>query len=444
MDSNMDFTMQHSNHHPHYHHPSGASSAGSAARCPALRAAAEQRNYQLPTISPARGAAQYDSVHSHPGNRNVWQSRSPQAWRPAMVSPPFAQDSMMMGTFSGPATASNQSSPSEQPCPLSNIPHMQNAPEPYAPPMPSFQQFRTTMHPVPRLLTQPAYSSPGGYASSSPSSQSNSQHFSNRPVHRAEAGLPASASVNSMPIAQTPVSGPSANSGHMSQTTPFNNENNNPGPGPQLPNIPHIFAHQNHPTSFSQQTPQPTAQSSSAEQNASRLAPNSFSPPASTASQQTNDQPTRMISPVEIRRASTAAMNRARRSMPRFTTTPSEWIGENAILFRRGEMSLMEFVENYPGTISDGEGPMNAHRFWRGNGSGKRVASKQALSSLQSVNMADLPESERNCLNVDMYLVTTALRNGSKSQTAVPTAEIRSTRRFSLCNRVEVIQISDS
>lgn len=58
-------------------------------------------------------------------------------------------------------------------------------------------------------------------------------------------------------------------------------------------------------------------------------------------------------------------------------------------------MSLVEFVESFPGAIPDGEGPMPG-RFLRGHGSGKRVASKKALASLQSVNIVDLPESERS------------------------------------------------
>lgn len=58
-------------------------------------------------------------------------------------------------------------------------------------------------------------------------------------------------------------------------------------------------------------------------------------------------------------------------------------------------MSLVEFSDGFPGAISDGEGAMSG-RFLRGHGSGKRVASKQALASLQSVNIADLPESERS------------------------------------------------
>lgn len=80
--------------------------------------------------------------------------------------------------------------------------------------------------------------------------------------------------------------------------------------------------------------------------------------------------------------------------MPRITGT-SEWLGENNFIFRRGDMSLMEFVESFPSAIADGEGPISG-RFLRGHGSGKRVASKKALASLQSVDIKDLPENERS------------------------------------------------
>src|SRR4051812_33025046 len=103
---------------------------------------------------------------------------------------------------------------------------------------------------------------------------------------------------------------------------------------------------------------------------------------ASSTEQRSDGQYGRMMNPVEIRRASTAAMGRSRRSISRFTAAASsEWLGENAYLFRR-DMGLREFVERFPGAVSDGEGLISGQRFLRGNVSGKRVASKKALASL--------------------------------------------------------------
>ncbi|KAI0490114.1 hypothetical protein F4859DRAFT_501705 [Xylaria cf. heliscus] len=391
--SGMDFTVRHPDHHHHHHHPhydhtNGASSSASASRCPAFRAAAEQSNYHRPSLSPARGSGQYESSH-----RNLWQSRSPQHWRPAMIAP-YAQDSLVMGTFSAP-TASNQSAQSQQPlCPMpvnSNGPP--NVSEPYPSQIAALQQFRPTMHPAPRLLGQP-YQGFGNLNAS----QSNTQHPSNRSVHRTNAGyagLPASGPMHPVPPLHNPASRPSANPIQISQTAPFTNENRNPSQ--QLPNLPQMFTSQNPSTPLSRQTPEPVTQATGpVEDGSSRPASQSPSGPASTAPHRSNDQPSRVINPVEIRRASTAAIGRARRSMQRYTAAPSEWLGENGVLLRR-DMSMMEFAESFPGAISDGEGAMSG-RFLRGHCSGKRVASKKALASLQSVNIADLPESERTCV----------------------------------------------
>ncbi|KAI1425288.1 hypothetical protein F5Y12DRAFT_784724 [Xylaria sp. FL1777] len=382
--SAMDFTMHHSNHHhPHYqhhhhHHPNGASSSASTSRCPALRAAAEQRGYPLPNISSTRGSVQYDPVHAHAGNRNFWQSRSPQNWRPAMITP-FSQ-----GTF--PAqTPPNQPQPSL--CPMPDISNMASVPDTYAQQIPPFQQFRPTMHPAPRLLNQPPFENPVSFPSSN-SSQSSTQTPTNRPVQ--SAGLPSAASLLSVPPVPVPPSRTPITSRQTGQTTSFGNENIRPGQ--QLPNLfPHLFT-----TPFSQPSDPMAHATAPVEEGSTRLASQSPPAPASTAPQRTNDQPGRIISPVEIRRASTAGMGRARRSISRYTaSSPSEWLNDGGnLLFRRGD--LVEFVENFPGTISDGEGPVTG-RFVRG-GPAKRVASKKALASLQSVSIADLPESERTCV----------------------------------------------
>ncbi|TRX98939.1 hypothetical protein FHL15_000281 [Xylaria flabelliformis] len=358
--SGMDFTVRQPNHHHHHHHPhyeqgNGASSA-SAARCPAFRAATDQGNYQRPTIAPARGSVQYDPTH-----RNLWQSRSPQTWRPAMISP-FTQDSLAMGTFPGP-TATNQPAQPQQPlCPMQVNSNVPNIPEAFSPQIAALQQFRPTMHPAPRLLSQPYQ----GFGSLNPS-QSNIQHPSNRPLHRTNtgyAGAPASGSMHSAPPLHNTAPRPPNNPIPIGQTAPFTNENRNPAQ--QLPNLPQMFATQNAPTPLSRQTPEPISQATgTVEDNSSGPASHSPSGPASIAPHRTNDQPGRMINPVEIRRASTAAIGRARRSMQRYTAAQSEWLNENAVVLRR-DINLMEFAENFPGAVSDGEGAMSG-RFLRGH-----------------------------------------------------------------------------
>ncbi|KAJ8127080.1 hypothetical protein O1611_g6559 [Lasiodiplodia mahajangana] len=279
-------------------------------------------------------------------------------------------------------------------CPMPTTSNAQNVPEAYPQQIPSFQQFRATMHPVPPRLP---YQGPGAFASSNPG-QSSAQHPSNRPAHRTMTGLAAASSTHSVPSLQVPAPRPSIAPGHGSQTASFANENS--GPGQQLPNLlPHIFPQQNNPPHFSRQTPDPIPQTAApVQEDNSGPASHSPSAAASTAPQRMSDLSGRMMNPVEIRRASASTMGRARRTMPRYAGSAPEWLADNAIIFRRGDVSMMEFVDGFPNPMPpDAEGPIGA-RFLRGNGSGKRVASKKALASLQSVNIADLPESERTCV----------------------------------------------
>lgn len=269
--SGAEFTVHHPNHHhPHYHyHQNGAPSSGPTPRCPALRAsAAEQRNYQLPTISPSRGSRQYDPVHSHSGNRDMWQSRTRQNWQPAMLSP-YTQDTVMVGTFSGPTPSNQPAQPQHQshnPCPMPPVTPPTINFQPQGPP---YQPFRAMMHPAPRMLGQPSYQNPGGLAGPN-ASPYNPQHAPNRPMQGMNGGLPTSPPIHPSPSAQVPVSRPPTNPMQMGQAGSYGDEHI--GPGQQLPNLlPHILASQDHSTSFSRQTPEPTAQSTgTVEESSSR------------------------------------------------------------------------------------------------------------------------------------------------------------------------------
>ncbi|KAI0506229.1 hypothetical protein F5B22DRAFT_650936 [Xylaria bambusicola] len=393
--ASMDYTMQHpDHHHPHYHHhhhhhhhyQTGPSSAAAANRCPALRAAAEQRNIQLPQVSSTRSTVQYDPVHGHINNRNLWQSRSPQNWRPAII-PPYPQDPLAMGTFSPPFTASSQPSQSQFPaCPIPSGPDAH-------PQTNAFQQFRTTMHPAPRLQGQLGYDNLGGFGASSNSNQPNTQQPLRPLVQRANTSLPSAASLLPAPAPQISPSRQSTTPRQMGQATSFGNENSRPGQ--QLPSfLPNMLTHQDASQPFPRQTPDSVPQTT-AHTEESSAASHIPSGTTSTVPQRISD---RVMNPVEIRRATTAAMSRSRRVMSRYTASPpSEWLYEsNPLQVRRADVSLVEYVENYPAAVSDGEGPVTG-RFMRG-GPAKRVASKRALASLQSVNIADLPESERTCV----------------------------------------------
>ncbi|KAI0815509.1 hypothetical protein GGR55DRAFT_699354 [Xylaria sp. FL0064] len=392
--STMDFTMHHANHHhPHYHHlPNGGSSSASTSRCPAVRAAAEQRGYPLSHFPSTRATPQYDPVHAHAQahahahahahNHNTWQSRSPQNWRPAMITP-IPQVTPSEPT---PSHLQQQSQPQPQ-CPMPNIMNMADMAEPYLPQISDFQPFRPTMHPAPTtpFFNPPSFEVPGGFPGSNPS-QSNTQGPPQRPAQRP--GLPSAASLLTVqarhPVPPRP----------MGQVAAFSDENSRPGQRFSV-------SFQNAYASPSSQPPEPIPQATtSVDEGRSRPTVPSPPTPASTAAHRTvEQQPYRMINPVEIRRASTAGMGRPRRSLSRYTgSPPSEWLNDGGnVVFRRGDATLMEFVDNFQATISDGEGGPVTSRFVRG-APAKRVASKKALASLESVSITDLPESERTCV----------------------------------------------
>lgn len=274
----MDYTTQHpDHHHPHYqqqhhthhhhhhhHHPTGGSSSAAANRCPALRAAAGQRNFQFSNASSTRGTEQYDPVHGHM-NRNMWQSRSPQHWRPAMITP-FAQDLSAMGALPAPVTAPSQPPQSSFPaCPVSSVPetHSQNQ---------SFSRYGNAMLPAPRLQGQPSFDRLGGFQGPNPS-QSNTQNPLRPLAQRTNTSLPSAASLLAGSPAQVLPPNPSTTfrqagqATQATQATSFGNENSRPGQQPA--SFPHISMSQSTSQSFPRQMHDPISQATAAFGNSS-------------------------------------------------------------------------------------------------------------------------------------------------------------------------------
>ncbi|KAI0205040.1 hypothetical protein F4808DRAFT_320711 [Astrocystis sublimbata] len=366
--SHVNLEEYHPSHHHHHHHPhhhphhdisSGASSSASAARCPYRPTTDHGNNYQPPAIPSGPSSTHYDTTQRD----NRWQSRAPLHWQPAMIPPYTLGSPAAMGLYSGP-TASNQPAQSQQPlCPMPANSSAPNLPDPNSSQTAALHQYRPMMHPAPRFLAQ-RYPTFGGRVLGNYRTVSNSHQ-------------------------------PSANfmqTGQTGQGATFSNENR--GSDHQLPNLPQLFTAQNLPTPPSQQTPEPTSQTTglvedgatgSVTESPSAPAPASAAPP----------QATRIINPVEIRRASTTTANRARRTMTRYSAAP-ELLNESTLAMRR-DLSMMDAAENFPGTMADGEGVVGT-RYGRGHALGKRIASKMALASLQSVDVSVLPESERTCV----------------------------------------------
>ncbi|KAI5868666.1 hypothetical protein GGS23DRAFT_44059 [Durotheca rogersii] len=94
----------------------------------------------------------------------------------------------------------------------------------------------------------------------------------------------------------------------------------------------------------------------------------------------------------ETRRRSQISRGPARASPPGSDLSSDEDSDADAVA-----ISFLEAAVSGAGTPM-GEDRVRAHQIIRGAASGKRVASRKAITSLESVNIADLPENERTCV----------------------------------------------
>ncbi|KAI1324979.1 hypothetical protein F5Y16DRAFT_423407 [Xylariaceae sp. FL0255] len=400
--SAMEFTMHnphqshhhhHHHHHPHHHHPSGPASPHSTSRCPALRAAAEQRAYQIAPNAP-RGSGYYDPVHGNITNRDPWPHRVPQSWHPAFIPP--SQDPLVAGILPGLAPSNQPPAPAPASySAASNIPHAANVQESQAALVQQqgalFQSYRPTMHPLPHLPPNPTHY--GGSPRSLRVYASSGQpihHSPNRPAQYANNGPNTTGALFPPPPPPTEVP---SRIGPSSATTSENSRPNQQAPS--------IFGgstpRQNENGLFSTQTQGPTtAATATSEENQSRSVSSTSS--LANSSPRLDIRPGRMdSSSAESRRSQIFAHGRVRRNFARGSPPLSHWPEDNPGGYREN-ISLLDFVQTFPGVLEGGDSPVRAQPVFRGSHTGKRVASKKALASLQSVDIADLPESERTCV----------------------------------------------
>ncbi|KAI0888642.1 uncharacterized protein GGS22DRAFT_196544 [Annulohypoxylon maeteangense] len=97
----------------------------------------------------------------------------------------------------------------------------------------------------------------------------------------------------------------------------------------------------------------------------------------------------------EPRRVNT---NRDRRGLTRLPSSESGWSSDDDSDPDAVAMSLLEAAVTGPAAEGAAEGRLRAQQVMRGSISTKRVASKKALTSLESVAVSSLPESERTCV----------------------------------------------
>ncbi|KAI0142792.1 hypothetical protein GGR57DRAFT_378290 [Xylariaceae sp. FL1272] len=399
--STMDYTMHtphhHHHHHPHYHqhhhHPSGGSPS-SAIRCPALRANAESRNYHSRAASPPRDNAFYDPVHANASNRGHWQSRSPQRWQPAMLpTHAYGQDDIMSML---PALAEPDQPPQILP-PYAMLGHQPDGfPYVQGTHRPPFRNLMQPMQPMLRPFDQFPRPGPREVANIDVS-HANSQYPSSYSALGTEGGFSTPNSVLAAPLASAIPLRSSRDPLHTSQDTPVIDGNS--GPGQQPPNFRlRDLLDQPESTPLQQAPVEITARGN----DTSRSDAQSVSITASGSPQRPHDHLIRANSLGEMRRGPVMHGFRNRHALPR-ANGHTDWSGDSEDLMRPN-MGLLEFVEGYPRTVQEGESPATPvnpilpHPVFRSSRPAKRVASKKAIASLQSVDLADLPESEKTCV----------------------------------------------
>lgn len=90
--------------------------------------------------------------------------------------------------------------------------------------------------------------------------------------------------------------------------------------------------------------------------------------------------------------------NHDRRGLTRLPSSESGWSSDDDSDPDAVAMSLLEAAVAGPPAEGGTEGRLRAQQVMRGSISTKRVASKKALTSLETVSVASLPENERTCV----------------------------------------------
>ena len=108
--------------------------------------------------------------------------------------------------------------------------------------------------------------------------------------------------------------------------------------------------------------------------------------------------------------------------------------------FHEREARLLEQYSSgatpYPIRVADGgERQVRAHQLLRGQMTSKRVASKSAISSLQSVEIDTLPESERSKFKKDLYRLQGGLADDKQLVSSATTSSVSRTQRESTRRR---------
>lgn len=323
-------------------------------RCPAFRMSEHQHHHPIPSF---RTNYQFDpSQNPHPW----WQPLPPphhQRWIP---DPAYHPSPPVMPPNSGqigqpPYTPSSGPTYNAHPTP----------PFDYRQPMMSLQRIGGTA---------PIQHSQGNFSVSA----NQSQNVQAQPQANGQASGGGAGSFNTN--GTLPPLNPMASNANQTRHFPFNQTSR---PAQSGRNSPPPFVRQ---TSITTNMSAPEVQTSSRLSEADNSHSDSPSPHRSAIADAGSEDTTS-----ESRRS-----GRNRRGFPRLPSSDSGSSSDDDYSDRDAiAMSLLDAAtHSAPGT----EDRMRAHQIMRGAVSNKRVASKKALTSLESVAISDLPKSERTCV----------------------------------------------
>ncbi|CAJ2513814.1 Uu.00g019330.m01.CDS01 [Anthostomella pinea] len=393
--SSMDFVM-----HPHHHHShnSSASSSGSPSRCPAMRAAQEQQqqNQHPPMASPNRETSHYDPVYGNVPNRTWFQqpipSPQPPQWRHHMLSqqPGFVPESFQPS----PARAPGRTNPTNPTNPTNQLPYPIMNQHDMLTPVPHFYYRPAGAVPTPSRLgsTAPAQHSAGGYLG--PGQAQGSAHNPQRHSQRTGGGgYPTTNSMSSSTAPRTAQPSSSVSNENVRPDQQSDASRRHYLQQSSMGLLPSYLG----PESSIQGGPggrgQGQGQDEGEGEGSRTAASQSPAESAQSTSRDAVERTARTSGQDDMRRPAT----NARRYLPRMPTSSSDWSSDDDPDSPFPEPGAVSF---YQATSlgSQGEDPARVQQLLRGSVSGKRVASKKAIASLQSVDVSDLPESERTCI----------------------------------------------
>ncbi|KAI2473064.1 hypothetical protein F4781DRAFT_443382 [Annulohypoxylon bovei var. microspora] len=395
--SAMDFMMHqdmHSLNHNGSSIPSSNMDNASRSACPALRAAAEQN--QQSQIFSSRPNYRPEPNNSPPP---FWQSMaSPYPrWQPAEYPQP---NMLAMGMT--PSMNAGQGSPP---------PYPSRGPEPYSPHISPRSYYGTPMLSLTRIGgTAPTQHSQGNFSGanqgqpqggirsgtagglSGPGGQGGpgplmiSSGIPGRQNGLTNGRLP---SMNSVPP-------PLTNNNLQTQTQAQTfSHNSRPAQQSGRRTPPPFVRHSSTPSTTSLSMSEPNVPSAGVGSEPNPPQTDSSSPSRRAP---TTARPAEMSSEGFVPEQRRANANRDRRGLTRLPSSESGWSSDDDSDPDAVAMSLLEAAVTGPNGETGTDGRLRAQQVMRGSISTKRVASKKALTSLETIALSSLPENEKTCV----------------------------------------------